>query len=77
MWAYAAGNILGTWNRPKYQGFDNDSKMMEMSLKVTVQVKPETTPNEDRYIFGSYCQKKQTEHSIKPVGSFQPLVRQF
>ncbi|GFU53059.1 uncharacterized protein TNCV_3098431 [Trichonephila clavipes] len=26
-----------------------------------------TTPNEDRYIFGSYCQKKQTEHSIRPV----------
>ncbi|GFY09534.1 uncharacterized protein TNCV_4322131 [Trichonephila clavipes] len=28
-----------------------------------------TTPNEDRYIFGSYCQKKQTEHSISPVSS--------
>ncbi|GFU62846.1 uncharacterized protein TNCV_4279281 [Trichonephila clavipes] len=28
-----------------------------------------TTPNEDRYIFGSYCQKKQMEHSIKPVSS--------
>ncbi|GFU20428.1 uncharacterized protein TNCV_2521931 [Trichonephila clavipes] len=27
------------------------------------------TPNEDRYIFGSYCQKKQTEHSIRPVSS--------
>ncbi|GFX01110.1 HTH_Tnp_Tc3_2 domain-containing protein [Trichonephila clavipes] len=27
-----------------------------------------TTPNEDRY-FGSYCQKKQTEHSIRPVSS--------
>ncbi|GFW68591.1 HTH_Tnp_Tc3_2 domain-containing protein [Trichonephila clavipes] len=26
-----------------------------------------TTPNQDRYIFGSYCQKKQTEHSIRPV----------
>ncbi|GFU75605.1 transposable element Tcb1 transposase [Trichonephila clavipes] len=26
-----------------------------------------TTPNEDRYIFDSYCQKKQTEHSIRPV----------
>ncbi|GFW67479.1 uncharacterized protein TNCV_3391501 [Trichonephila clavipes] len=26
-----------------------------------------TTPNEDRYIFGSYCQKKQTERSIRPV----------
>ncbi|GFT58726.1 uncharacterized protein TNCV_1360861 [Trichonephila clavipes] len=26
-----------------------------------------TTPNEDRYIFGSYCQKKQTEHSIRPL----------
>ncbi|GFW33558.1 transposable element Tcb1 transposase [Trichonephila clavipes] len=25
-----------------------------------------TTPNEDRYL-GSYCQKKQTEHSIRPV----------
>ncbi|GFV35412.1 uncharacterized protein TNCV_3204441 [Trichonephila clavipes] len=28
-----------------------------------------TTPNEDRYIFGSYCQKKQAEHSIRPVSS--------
>ncbi|GFW18155.1 uncharacterized protein TNCV_4006951 [Trichonephila clavipes] len=28
-----------------------------------------TTPNEDRYIFGSYCQKKQTEHSMRPVSS--------
>ncbi|GFX39098.1 uncharacterized protein TNCV_359121 [Trichonephila clavipes] len=28
-----------------------------------------TTPNEDRYIFGSYCQKKQTEHSIRPISS--------
>ncbi|GFX63027.1 HTH_Tnp_Tc3_2 domain-containing protein [Trichonephila clavipes] len=28
-----------------------------------------TTPNEDLYIFGSYCQKKQTEHSITPVSS--------
>ncbi|GFX63971.1 transposable element Tcb1 transposase [Trichonephila clavipes] len=30
---------------------------------------PVTTPNEDRYIFGSYCQKKQMEHSIRPVSS--------
>ncbi|GFX94806.1 cubilin [Trichonephila clavipes] len=41
-----------------------------------------TTPKEDRYIFGSYCQKKQTEHSIRPVSSslcrhLQLLVRQF
>ncbi|GFW94652.1 uncharacterized protein TNCV_4246921 [Trichonephila clavipes] len=28
-----------------------------------------TTPNEDRYIFGSYCQRKQTEHSIRLVSS--------
>ncbi|GFX82047.1 uncharacterized protein TNCV_2572441 [Trichonephila clavipes] len=28
-----------------------------------------TTPNEDRYIFSSYCQKKQTEHNIRPVSS--------
>ncbi|GFW03054.1 uncharacterized protein TNCV_156741 [Trichonephila clavipes] len=28
-----------------------------------------TTPNEDRYIFVSYCQKKQMEHSIRPVSS--------
>ncbi|GFU91140.1 uncharacterized protein TNCV_4924711 [Trichonephila clavipes] len=28
-----------------------------------------TTPNEDRYIFGSYCQKKQSEHSIRPISS--------
>ncbi|GFV30057.1 uncharacterized protein TNCV_1195041 [Trichonephila clavipes] len=37
-----------------------------------------TTPNEDRKIC-SYCQKKQTEHSIRPVSSalFQLPVRQF
>ncbi|GFX42901.1 transposable element Tcb1 transposase [Trichonephila clavipes] len=28
-----------------------------------------TTPNEDRHTFGSYCQKKQTEHIIRPVSS--------
>ncbi|GFU22105.1 uncharacterized protein TNCV_4300841 [Trichonephila clavipes] len=28
-----------------------------------------TTPNEDRYIFGSYYQKKQTELSFRPVSS--------
>ncbi|GFV62089.1 cubilin [Trichonephila clavipes] len=30
-----------------------------------------TTPNEDQYIyiFGRYCQKKQMEHSIRPVSS--------
>ncbi|GFX32929.1 uncharacterized protein TNCV_890651 [Trichonephila clavipes] len=28
-----------------------------------------TQSNADRYIFGSYCQKKQTEHSIRPVSS--------
>ncbi|GFV16860.1 HTH_Tnp_Tc3_2 domain-containing protein [Trichonephila clavipes] len=28
-----------------------------------------TTPIEDRYIFGSYCQKKQTEYSIRHVSS--------
>ncbi|GFW76811.1 uncharacterized protein TNCV_59091 [Trichonephila clavipes] len=28
-----------------------------------------TTPNEDQYIFGSYCQNKQTEHSIRSVSS--------
>ncbi|GFX97214.1 uncharacterized protein TNCV_557041 [Trichonephila clavipes] len=28
-----------------------------------------TTPNEDRYIVDSYCQKKQTEHNIRPVSS--------
>ncbi|GFV56669.1 uncharacterized protein TNCV_4283321 [Trichonephila clavipes] len=26
-----------------------------------------TMPNEDQYIFGSYCQKKQMEYSIRPV----------
>ncbi|GFV33352.1 uncharacterized protein TNCV_1498721 [Trichonephila clavipes] len=28
-----------------------------------------TTPNEGRYIFGSHYQKKQTEHSIRPLWS--------
>ncbi|GFX53126.1 uncharacterized protein TNCV_361211 [Trichonephila clavipes] len=38
-----------------------------------------TTPNEDRYIFGSYCQKKQTKNSPQTciVRSLQLPLRQF
>ncbi|GFT41491.1 transposable element Tcb1 transposase [Trichonephila clavipes] len=51
-------------------GFGYDSKMMVMLSRCYSTGRPRvTTPNEDRYIFGSYCQEKQTEHSIRPVSS--------
>ncbi|GFX81631.1 uncharacterized protein TNCV_4644711 [Trichonephila clavipes] len=53
--------ISRLWQR--FQDDDNVSRWHSTGLP---QV---TTPNEDRYIFGSYCQKKQTEYSIRPVSS--------
>ncbi|GFU51342.1 uncharacterized protein TNCV_2119631 [Trichonephila clavipes] len=50
-------------------GFGNDSKMIVMRVDVTVQVAPELQHRMRTGIFGSYCQKKQTEHSIRPVSS--------
>ncbi|GFU28588.1 transposable element Tcb1 transposase [Trichonephila clavipes] len=49
-----------------WQRFQNDGNVSRCYSTGCPRV---TTPNEDRYIFGSYCQKKQTEHSIKPVSS--------
>ncbi|GFX76361.1 uncharacterized protein TNCV_593241 [Trichonephila clavipes] len=43
-------------------GFGNDSKMMIMWS--TPSYNAELGP-----VFGNYCQKKQTEHSIRPVSS--------
>ncbi|GFW29397.1 uncharacterized protein TNCV_743391 [Trichonephila clavipes] len=50
-------------------GFGNDSKMMVMGVDVTAQVSPESQRRMRTGIFGSYCQKKQTEHNIRPVSS--------
>ncbi|GFV94755.1 HTH_Tnp_Tc3_2 domain-containing protein [Trichonephila clavipes] len=50
-------------------GFGNDSKIMVMSVDVTAQVALELLRRMRTGIFGSYCQKKQTEHSIRPVSS--------
>ncbi|GFV59655.1 uncharacterized protein TNCV_1907271 [Trichonephila clavipes] len=50
-------------------GFGNDSKMMIMSVAVTAQVALELQRRMRTGIFGSYCQKKQTEHNIRPVSS--------
>ncbi|GFU64445.1 uncharacterized protein TNCV_3948121 [Trichonephila clavipes] len=50
-------------------GFGNDSKMMVMRVDVTAQVAPELQRRMKTGIFGSYCPKKQTEHSIRPVSS--------
>ncbi|GFV99536.1 uncharacterized protein TNCV_5079001 [Trichonephila clavipes] len=50
-------------------GFGNDSKMMVMGVDATAQVAPELQRRMKTGIFGSYCQKKQTEHSIRPVSS--------
>ncbi|GFX01308.1 transposable element Tcb1 transposase [Trichonephila clavipes] len=41
--------------------------MMVMSVDVTAQVTPELQRRMRTGIFGSYCQKKQTEHSMRPV----------
>ncbi|GFS75375.1 uncharacterized protein TNCV_2967731 [Trichonephila clavipes] len=49
-----------------WQRFQDDGNVSRCYSTVRPRV---TTPNEDRYIFGSYCQKKQTEHSIRPVSS--------
>ncbi|GFW18679.1 transposable element Tcb1 transposase [Trichonephila clavipes] len=51
---FLRGKIIGRLERGRTQ--------LEVSEELT-------TPNEDRYIFGNYCQKKQTEHSIRPVSS--------
>ncbi|GFW56007.1 transposable element Tcb1 transposase [Trichonephila clavipes] len=51
-------------------GFGNDSKMMVIIVDVTAQTTTELQHRlRNRYIFRSYCQKKQTEHSIRPVSS--------
>ncbi|GFT26638.1 uncharacterized protein TNCV_3604471 [Trichonephila clavipes] len=52
-------------------GFVNDSKRMVMLVDVTAQVASELQRRmiTGIYIFGSYCQKKQTENSIRPVSS--------
>ncbi|GFT01678.1 uncharacterized protein TNCV_4205061 [Trichonephila clavipes] len=49
-----------------WQRFQDDGNVSRCYSTGRPQV---TTPNEDRYIFGIYCQKKQTEHSIRPVSS--------
>ncbi|GFW33429.1 uncharacterized protein TNCV_2795961 [Trichonephila clavipes] len=49
-----------------WQRFQDDGNVSRCYSTGRLRV---TTPNEDRYIFGSYCQKKQTEHSIRPVSS--------
>ncbi|GFY05302.1 uncharacterized protein TNCV_2207481 [Trichonephila clavipes] len=53
--------ISGIWQR-----FQDDGNVSRCYSTGRPRV---TTPNEDRYIFGSYCQKKQTEHSIRPVST--------
>ncbi|GFV57277.1 uncharacterized protein TNCV_2822941 [Trichonephila clavipes] len=49
-----------------WQRFQEDGNMSRCYSTGRPRV---TTPNEDRYIFGSYCQKKPTEHNIGPVSS--------
>ncbi|GFW72630.1 transposable element Tcb2 transposase [Trichonephila clavipes] len=73
------GNVdVPSWKYPRNlesprvssPGFGNDSKMDgNVSRCYSTGRLRVTTPNEDRYIFGSYCQEKQTEHSIRPVSS--------
>ncbi|GFV64508.1 HTH_Tnp_Tc3_2 domain-containing protein [Trichonephila clavipes] len=54
-------------HRVSSPGFVNDSKMMVMGVDVTAQVALELQRRMRTSIFLSYCQKKQTEHSIRPV----------
>ncbi|GFS76602.1 uncharacterized protein TNCV_1622001 [Trichonephila clavipes] len=49
-----------------WQRFQDDSNVSRCYSTGRSRV---TTLNEDRYIFGNYCQKKQMEHSIRPVSS--------
>ncbi|GFW30547.1 uncharacterized protein TNCV_454851 [Trichonephila clavipes] len=49
-----------------WQRFQDDGNVSRCYTTGRSRVTP---PNEDRYIFGSYCQKKQTEHRIRPVSS--------
>ncbi|GFX65147.1 uncharacterized protein TNCV_4820381 [Trichonephila clavipes] len=49
-----------------WQRFQDDGNVSRCYSTGRPQV---TMPNEDLYIFGNYCQKKQTEHDIKPVSS--------
>ncbi|GFV82356.1 transposable element Tcb1 transposase [Trichonephila clavipes] len=49
-----------------WQRFQDDGNMSRCYSTGRSRV---TTQDEDRYIFVSYCQKKQTEHSIRPVST--------
>ncbi|GFX86000.1 uncharacterized protein TNCV_3719441 [Trichonephila clavipes] len=49
-----------------WQRFQDDGNVSRCYSTGCLRV---TTPNENRYIFGSYYQRKQTEHSIRPVSS--------
>ncbi|GFU52602.1 uncharacterized protein TNCV_5015831 [Trichonephila clavipes] len=71
MRTYPAGSIRGTWNRPEYisklwQRFKDDGHVSRCySTGVASQLQRRIRTN----IFGSYCQKKQTEHNIRLVSS--------
>ncbi|GFV92455.1 uncharacterized protein TNCV_3950651 [Trichonephila clavipes] len=49
-----------------WQRFQDDSNVSRCYSTGHLRV---ITPNKNRYIFGSYCQKKKTEHIIRPVSS--------
>ncbi|GFT99042.1 transposable element Tcb1 transposase [Trichonephila clavipes] len=48
-----------------WQRFQDDRVDVTAQVALELQCRMRT----DIYIFGSYCQKKQTEHSIRPVSS--------
>ncbi|GFT08597.1 uncharacterized protein TNCV_661721 [Trichonephila clavipes] len=62
MWAYPRNLESPRVSSP---GFGNDSKMMVMGGYSTGC--PELQRRMTTGIFGSYCQKKQTERNIRPV----------
>ncbi|GFU71211.1 uncharacterized protein TNCV_2195871 [Trichonephila clavipes] len=69
---------IPSWKYPRYlesprvsspgfkQQFQDDGNV---SRGYNTDHPPVTSPNGDRYIFGSYCQKKQREIGIRPVSS--------
>ncbi|GFY32317.1 uncharacterized protein TNCV_3558251 [Trichonephila clavipes] len=49
-----------------WQRFQDDTNVSRFYSTGRTRI---TSPDEDRCVTGSYCQRKQTEHSIRPVSS--------
>ncbi|GFT77116.1 uncharacterized protein TNCV_1099851 [Trichonephila clavipes] len=77
MWTYPAGSIReleSECHLQALQRFQDDGNVSRCYSTGRPRV---TTPNEDRYIFGSYCQKKQNRHKASDLSRQLQPVRQF